>query len=186
MALNSPLPNPERIHISTIETPATKFYGLCPYQYVNTIQGRMENRLNHHISFDKNKLDRSVNLNPIYYNRHKDLDMEFSQVLKYHSLYSAQEKKSESNIHLPLTLKEESFSPEMNLINSMTKIIQGKWHLLENQGKQWEGSRRWLEEKNPSWMKAYLWPMTPSLAYKRSNKVPKNTAFPKGWGRPSF
>ena len=78
MALNVPIPNPERIYISTIETPANKFYGLCPNQYVNTIQGKVNHRLNHHIAFDKHKVNRSVNQNPIYYNRHQDLDFSFS------------------------------------------------------------------------------------------------------------
>ena len=40
----------------------------------------MESRLNHHLSFEKNRVNRSVNVNPVYYNRHQDLD--FSLVEK--------------------------------------------------------------------------------------------------------
>ena len=41
MSDSLPLPNPERIFVSSIESPEDNHYGLCSYEYMNTIQGKM-------------------------------------------------------------------------------------------------------------------------------------------------
>lgn len=49
--------------------------GLCPYEYHNTIEGRMKQCSNHHLSFQKNRVNRSVNERAIYYNRDTNIDL---------------------------------------------------------------------------------------------------------------
>lgn len=83
MSDSLPLHNPQRIYIGSIESPEDKQYGLCPFEYVNTIQGKMVRRANHHLSFEKNRVGRINNENPIYYDRNQDLDFSFSQIMRY-------------------------------------------------------------------------------------------------------
>jgi hypothetical protein len=74
--------NPETIEVGAISGASSKVQGLCPFEFSKTIQGRMERRLNHHIAFDKDRSHRIVNENPIFYNRHQDIDFSHSKLMQ--------------------------------------------------------------------------------------------------------
>jgi hypothetical protein len=82
MSMSVPLKNPERINANLIGSPGNRFYGLSPYEYANTIEGRMASRSNNHIAFEKQTINRPPNENPIHYNRNEDLNFSYSQVMR--------------------------------------------------------------------------------------------------------
>lgn len=83
LSLSMALPRPERIDIGTISNPEELKYGLSPFEYVNTIDGRIKGKSNHHLSFDKNKIQRINNEYPIHYNRHEDIDFSHVKMMRY-------------------------------------------------------------------------------------------------------
>jgi hypothetical protein len=74
--------NPETIEVGALSGSSNKHLGLCPFQFADTIQGKMEKRKSHHISLDKNKSSRIVNEHPIFYNRHEDIDYSHSKLMQ--------------------------------------------------------------------------------------------------------
>ena len=54
--------NPERIEIGFKSgSTASKHLGLSPFEYSNTIEGRIEGRSGHHLSFEKARVNRIIN-----------------------------------------------------------------------------------------------------------------------------
>jgi hypothetical protein len=114
---------------------------------MNTIKGTMEKRSNHHLSFEKNKINRIVNENPIHYNRHLDIDYSFSQLMRYVDVYTAIGKEARSTIPLPAIQIGGSLSPEKNLTSSTTKSRLEKLPLpCPNPDRQYGGSTKCPEE----------------------------------------
>lgn len=108
--------NPETIEVGALSASPKKALGLCPFEYAETIQGKMEKRLNHHISFDKNKSSRIINQNPIFYNRHEDIDYSHSKLMQYYSPYLAHEGRWPASTPSAATPKDVSSSPKKNSI----------------------------------------------------------------------
>lgn len=57
--------------------------GLCPFEYKETLSGRVQNRSGHHLSLHKNRVSRIINENPVYYDRNRSIDMTKSEILQY-------------------------------------------------------------------------------------------------------
>jgi hypothetical protein len=74
--------NPETIDLGELQELQGKYLGLCPFEYQNTIQGRMERKSNLHLSLEKNRVGRLVNVNPVQYNHNKDIDISHRRLME--------------------------------------------------------------------------------------------------------
>lgn len=74
--------NPETIEVGALLNSSSKTQGLSPFEFSNTIQGRMQKRRNLHISYDNNKSSRIINQYPIFYDRNHDLDFSHSKMME--------------------------------------------------------------------------------------------------------
>jgi hypothetical protein len=72
--------DPEVIELGCLEKESRNRLGLCKFEYDSTIEGKLKKKSSHNLSFEKNRVNRSVNLNTIYYK--KDDDIDFSSVDK--------------------------------------------------------------------------------------------------------
>jgi hypothetical protein len=71
--------NPEKI---AVREGGSEALGLCPFEHQNTIEGKMARRSNHHLSFEKSRVERSLNENPVFYDRRRDIDLTRSEVVE--------------------------------------------------------------------------------------------------------
>lgn len=134
----------------------------------------MESRRNHHISFDKNSSIRIINENPIFYNRHRDIDFSHSKLMQYQRYYSGREGQWRHYITSAATHNAGSLSLSLSLTKCSILILPGKQYLRGGWGRQCDNFRKFRGGRSSKWTKVPDWPTRRCLLlflWRRSRSV---------------